>query len=240
LIAQRYHDRVIIGNVDTRARIVSAAADLLAREGRDGVTTRAVAAAADVQAPAIYRLFGDKDGLLRAVAEHGYAAYLADKRVRQHSEDPVADLRAGWDVHVGFGLANPALYALMYGDPRPGVPAPADEAARRILREHLARVARAGRLRVSEARAENLVLASGRGIVLTLLAMPEDEHDLRLVDDAREATIAAITTDEPAVPAAGPRAAAVALRSSLADVGVLSAAERAMLAEWLDRLADSP
>ncbi|WP_338419811.1 TetR family transcriptional regulator [Streptomyces klenkii] len=33
------------------------------------MTTRAVAAAAGVQAPAIYRLFGDKDGLLEAVAE---------------------------------------------------------------------------------------------------------------------------------------------------------------------------
>ncbi len=223
--------------MDTAARIVSAAADLLAREGRDAVTTRAVAAAAGVQAPTIYRLFGDKEGLLRAVAEHGYAAYLGGKQVRAVSDDPVADLRAGWDVHVGFGLANPALYALMYGDPRPGRPAPADEDSRRILRAHLRRVAAAGRLRVSERRAENLVLASGNGIVFTLLAMPEDERDLRLVDDAREAVIAAITTDAPAVREPGPRGAAIALRAALPELDGLSPAERAMLAEWLDRLA---
>lgn len=36
------------------------------------------------------------------------------KKVRKLSRDPVADLRAGWDLHVGFGLCNPALYSLMY------------------------------------------------------------------------------------------------------------------------------
>ena len=104
---------------ETRERIVATAAELLARGGREAVTTRAVATAAGVQPPTIYRLFGDKVGLLDAVAEHGFQAYLADKGAGP-SADPVEDLRAGWDLHVGFGLANPGLYALMYGDPRPG------------------------------------------------------------------------------------------------------------------------
>lgn len=64
-----------------RQRVIEAAADLLAREGRDAVTTRAVAVAAGLQPPAIYRLFGDKDGLLEAVAEHGFATFLAAKHV---------------------------------------------------------------------------------------------------------------------------------------------------------------
>src|SRR5688572_25550419 len=91
----------------TRQRVLEAAADLLAREGRDAVTTRAVAAAAGAQPPAIYRLFGDKDGLLEAVVEHGYATFLAAKRVDTHPQAPVEDLRAGWDLAVEFGLANP-------------------------------------------------------------------------------------------------------------------------------------
>src|SRR3954452_18482594 len=106
--------------MDTRTRIVTAAAALLADGGRDAVTTRAVAAAAGVQAPTIYRLFGDKTGLLDAVAEHGFQAYLGGKAAPDG--DPVECLRAGWDLHVGFGLANPGLYALMYGNPRPGPP----------------------------------------------------------------------------------------------------------------------
>ena len=54
---------------DGRNRVVAAAVALLARGGREALTTRAVAAAAGVQAPTIYRLFGDKQGLVDAVAE---------------------------------------------------------------------------------------------------------------------------------------------------------------------------
>lgn len=78
-----------------RQRVIEAAADLLAREGRDAVTTRAVAVAAGLQPPAIYRLFGDKAGLLDAVAEYGFASFLAAKeakRAGQAPQDPVEDL----------------------------------------------------------------------------------------------------------------------------------------------------
>src|SRR4030088_26518 len=105
---------------NTRARIVAAAAGLLTRGGREAVSTRAVSAAAGVQAPTIYRLFGDKQGLLEAVAIHGFTTYLNDKTDLKPTDDPVEDLRTGWDLHVGFGLANPALYSLIYGEPRPG------------------------------------------------------------------------------------------------------------------------
>lgn len=225
---------------DPRTRIVDAAAELLAREGRDAVTTRAVAAAAKVQAPTIYRLFGDKRGLLDAVAERGYAAFLAEKRVREPGPDPVEDLRTGWDLHAAFGLANPDLYALMYADPRPGAAPAASAQAERMLAEHVGRVAAAGRLRVSERRAIDLLRACGRGAVLTMLATPPEERDPQLLVDAREAVIAAITTDAPAVADGGTAAAATALRAALGGTRALSEAERRLMAEWLERLADEP
>ena len=49
-------------------RMLRAAADLLQTGGIEAVSTRAVAAAAGVQPPTIYRQFGDKDGLLDALA----------------------------------------------------------------------------------------------------------------------------------------------------------------------------
>ena len=104
---------------DTRVRIVASAIDLLNSGGRDTVTTRAVADAAGVQAPTIYRLFGDKHGLLDAVAEHGFTTYLKEKTIRKPGQDPVEDLRTGWDLHVEFGLSHPAIYLLMYAEPRP-------------------------------------------------------------------------------------------------------------------------
>src|SRR4051794_36006940 len=56
--------------MNPRDRILQAAARLLAEGGREAVSTRAVSRAAGVQAPTIYRQFGDMQGLLDAVASH--------------------------------------------------------------------------------------------------------------------------------------------------------------------------
>jgi AcrR family transcriptional regulator len=221
---------------NTRERIVAAAAALLTDGGRESVSTRVVSAAAGVQAPTIYRLFGDKQGLLDAVATHGFTTYLNDKADLKPSDDPVEDLRTGWDLHVGFGLANPALYSLMYGEPRPGASPPAAVAAAEVLAGHIHRIAEAGRLRVSEERAAQLVHAAGCGTTLTLIALPEDGRDPALSDTAREAVIAAITSDATAV-TRGPVGAAVALRAVLPQTSALTSHERALLQDWLDRIA---
>jgi AcrR family transcriptional regulator len=224
----------------TRERIVAAAAGLLAGGGRDAVSTRAVSAAAGVQAPAIYRLFGDKQGLLDAVATHGFTAYLDSKTGVKPGGDPVEDLRAGWDLHISFALANPAVYSLMYGGPRPGAAQPpAAVAAAAVLTTHIRRIAQAGRLRVGEERAAQLVHAAGSGTALTLIALPEDRRDPALSDLAREAVIAAVTTGTPPRDQPSPVSAAVTLRALLPQTSVLTAHERGLLHEWLDRIASS-
>ncbi|MFC4855774.1 TetR/AcrR family transcriptional regulator [Actinophytocola glycyrrhizae] len=223
--------------MDTRERIVEAAAALLTEGGREAVSTRAVSTAAGVQAPTIYRLFGDKQGLLDAVAAHGFQSYLDQKTGLTLTDDPVGDLRTGWDTHVGFGLANPALYALIYGEPRPGRPNPAATEATAILAKLVRRVAAAGRLRVGEERAAQVVHAAGCGTTLTLIAQPPDRRDLTVSTLARDAVLAAVTTDDP-VTAPGPGPAAVALRAALPGTSALTAHERALLTEWLDRIAD--
>jgi AcrR family transcriptional regulator len=223
----------------TRERIVEAAAQLLATGGREAVSTRAVSAAAGVQAPTIYRLFGDKQGLLDAVASRGFADYLRTKITREHHQDPVEDLRQGFDLHVGFGLANPALYALIYGDPRPGAESPVEREAAAVLAGLIRRIAEAGRLRVSEERAAHLVHSASRGITLTLIGLPPERRDPTLAESAREAVLAAVTTDPPSHISAGtgPVWAAVALRAALPRLVVLTPAERGLLQEWLDRVA---
>ena len=221
---------------DTRARIVAAAITLLLRGGRDAVTTRAVADAACVQAPTLYRLFNDMNGLLDAVADHGFSAYLK-KKIRLLGKDPVEDLRTGWDLHVDFGLSNPAIYKLMYCDPHSGTKSPAAANSHRILKEHIRRVAVAGRLRVSEDRAADLVHASGCGTVLTMLSMPEASRDMGMPVIARDAIVAAITTESPVLKKRGPATAAIALNAVLSDAVSLSNGERTLLAEWLERLA---
>ena len=221
---------------DRRETIVEVAAQLLREHGPAAVTTRAVAAAAGAQAPTIYRLFGDKDGLLDAVAEHVFATYVAGKALAAETDDPVADLRAGWDTQLGFSLANPGLHALL-SEPGRGARSPAVAAGIEVLRARVHRVAVAGRLRVSERRAVELVHSAGTGAVLTLLGQPPESRDLGLVDAMWDAVAAAVLTDAPARP--GDESAAVAFRAVAPDLPGLTAAERALLTEWLDRSSDA-
>ena len=224
------------GPASTRERIVATAAKLLAEGGREAVSTRAVNVAAGVQAPTIYRLFGDKQGLLDAVAEYGIQQYLAAKVEAPLSLDPVEDLRQGWDQHVAFGLENPALYALIYGEPRPGPPSPAAQVATDMLARKIQRIAESGRLRVSEALAADLVHALASGTTLALIGMPPSAHRQALADLAREAAISAITTGEPPAAVNGAANLAVALRAALPQTTVLTDAETGLLQEWLDRI----
>ncbi|WP_431039779.1 TetR/AcrR family transcriptional regulator [Streptomyces sp. P9-1] len=222
----------------TRQRVIDAAIDLLARGGRDAVTTRAVADAAGLQPPAIYRLFGDKEGLLDAVAEYGFATFVAGKRLDPDPPDLVEDLRHGWDLAVEFGLSNPALFTLMYGEPTRS-DSPAFQAGLKILRARVRRLAAAGWLRVDEDLAAQIIHATGRGAVLTWLSLPETQRDPALLASLREAMVTAVTRKEPVVEAEeGPAGAARALRAVLDDRTPLSPAERLLLDEWLTRLAN--
>jgi AcrR family transcriptional regulator len=226
-----------------RDRIVRAAYELLSSQGRDAVTTRAVSAAADVQPPTIYRQFGDMRGLLDAAATFGFAAYLESKRTRKREADPVDDLRRGWDMNVEFGLAQPAVYAYLVGEPRPEGPPAAIAEGHAILRGLIERIAEAGRLRLDVDRAMQMVHAACKGVTLTLLSTPADQRDPGLSEALRETVMAAITSG----PAQAPRRAqdspreraarhAIALKALLADTDRLSPGEAGMLAEWLDRI----
>jgi len=229
-----------------RDRIVRAAARLLNESGRDAVTTRSVSSAAGVQPPTIYRLFGDMDGLLDAVASYGFASYLRDKVEREHAADAVDDLREGWDLHTDFGLANPAVYTLIYGDPRPGEQRTAAREAAEILRGLVHRVAAEGRLRVTERQAVEMIHNTGRGVTLGLIGTPPSERDRAVSDQVREAILAAVTTPSAgagsateADPASAARHA-IALNAALPASGAdLTPAEQAMLREWLGRIATS-
>ncbi|NRG41614.1 TetR/AcrR family transcriptional regulator [Rathayibacter sp. VKM Ac-2835] len=218
----------------TRDRILSATAALLAEGGRDAVSTRAISSAAGVQAPTIYRTFGDLRGLLDSVAAAGFASAQAEFDAVDAPADPVDALRAAWDHHIAFGLAEPHLYALMFTG-RPGEESEAARLARGVLAGHVRAVAEAGRLTVEVEHAARLLQSAALGCTLTLASAPDDELSAR----SREAVLAAITTTEagPTDPAARAFAAhAVALRTALSGVDGLSAAESALLDEWLLRL----
>jgi len=222
---------------NVRTRVLDAAFRLIAAGGIAALTTRAVAAEASIQAPTLYRLFGDKRGLLAAVAEHGQAKFIAEKVALAPHPDPVQSLANAWDGYVDFSLANPAIFAIM-NEPRiptAGVPATAPGLA--ILYERVERIAQAGRLRVPVSRAVALIHAAGVGTVMTLLAIPEEERDPQLSPMARDSVMATIVGDTPRREGADRSTLAVGLRAHLGEDAVLTPGERLLLIELLDRLA---
>ena len=224
-----------------RERIVTAAVELLEQAGPTAVSTRAVAAAAGMQPPAIYRIFGDKEGLLEAVAERGYEQFLESKRAQLAAapDDPVEDLRCGWDLVVEFGVTRPELFAVMNRATGRGADS-AHRAGLEILHGRVRRLAAGGWLRVDEELAAQIIQATGQGAVSTWHSTPENLRDPALLTILRECMVAAVTRAESALPAAesGTAAAARALRAALPhDTDALSAAEQHLLREWLTRLA---
>ena len=225
---------------ELRERIVSAAAELLASGGRGAVTTRAVASRVGVSPPTIYRLFGEKNGLLAAVAEYGYARFVAAKSPLQPTGDPVDDLRSAWSLTVEFGLANAELFFLIYSEPHAGSMAAAVQSGNERMHARIQRVAAAGRLRVEEPLAASIMQASARGAVLAWLDQPEPQRDPAFITAMREAMIAAITTESPALPEPGLASAARTLKANLPGQTSLSPAEQHLLIDWLDRLSADP
>jgi AcrR family transcriptional regulator len=230
--------------VDMRTRILTAAAELLDRSGDADISTRAVCEAAGVAAPALYRHFGDKDGLLAAVVDYGFDQYLAAKRAAPPSADPVEDIRQGWDTHVGFALAHPMVYRLMYSPGLPAMPAAAAEAFS-ILEGHLEACAAAGRLRVSPAVAAQMIMSANIGLALNLLTQPAMYADPDLSSRVRDAVHAAVLTSPPPAPPADAATTASVAAQLWAQLRQepprsLTPAETGLLHQWLSTLADAP
>ncbi|MCF3962619.1 TetR/AcrR family transcriptional regulator [Streptomyces fuscigenes] len=224
-----------------RRRILEVAAELLEREGAQALSTRSVAAAAGIRAASLYQHFGDKDGLLSALAVHAFDVYVARKQNLTPSGDPVDDMRRGWDVHVDFGLEHPAFYLLMYGTDRPGRRPPVAREAQELLMAFLRRAAAHGRLRVPPALAADLLFAAVTGVTLSLIGVPEDDRDPEVSPRMRDTLISSLTTDS--APAPGPTLAAraLALDAGLGEADPaaipLRPVETALLHDWLRRLA---
>ncbi|MEW1612723.1 MULTISPECIES: TetR/AcrR family transcriptional regulator [unclassified Streptomyces] len=232
-----------MSSTSTRNRILHVAAELVGNSADGDISTRAVCEAAQVGAPALYRHFGDKEGLLSAVVDHGFERYLTAKREREASADPVEDLRRGWDSHVEFAVRNPNLYRLMNSPAMRTPPAAALE-SHRILTRDLERAAAQGRLRVAPALAAQMVMSANVGVALMLVARPATFDDADMSRRVRDAVHASILTPDPGpsapeeaeVPSTAARLSAL-LRQARGSG--LSTAEAALMGEWLDRVANT-
>jgi AcrR family transcriptional regulator len=138
------------------------------------VTLRAVAREAGITAPSIYSHFADRESILLAVAQYGFAEL--ERSLRDAASglgDPVERLRAVCAAYLDFAVRRPGRYRILFGaawDARQSVervPAMADDlevlgmGAFGVLVEAVADCAAAGRSASTDPAADAAALWVG-------------------------------------------------------------------------------
>jgi AcrR family transcriptional regulator len=106
---------------DLPAALIAAARELLAEDGSEALSLRAVARRAGVSAMAPYRHFPDKEALLAAVAADGFREFTVALEAADSRAPADQALVEQGVAYVGFACAHPALFRLMFGPPRQGM-----------------------------------------------------------------------------------------------------------------------
>jgi AcrR family transcriptional regulator len=149
-------------------RISRCALELLRDGGPAALTTRAVCECAGVTAPTLYHHYGDKDGLLRAVAQTELLAMFARKQRMKSTGDALLDLKRGWDDWVEFAIDQPHLVRALQASGS-ATTQPLREAAEAIAAGRLARLATSKPLAVDPATGARILVAGSNAVVQLLL-----------------------------------------------------------------------
>ncbi len=98
---------------DLRATVLTVAAEIVATEGPDALSLREVARRAGVSHQAPYRHFDSREAVLATLATEGFAG-LADALEAAEQEDLDAHAVDSARAYVGFALASPGHYRVMF------------------------------------------------------------------------------------------------------------------------------
>lgn len=98
---------------EPKERLVRAARHLLSNEGREGASSRAICALADVGAPTIYHYFGDLDGLHRAAIDETYEQVAEAYLMGSRKLGALEGLRSGWGAFNHFAYKEPLMCRLV-------------------------------------------------------------------------------------------------------------------------------
>jgi AcrR family transcriptional regulator len=138
---------------------------VLASGGVEGFTTRRVAEEASTSTPAVYELFGDRAGLVRAMFFEGFRRLRARFDSLSDSDDPEADLLDAIHAFRSFARDNPQLVQLMFTRPFSDFdPTPRDLQAGTSTREFVIK-------RVRRCLEEGIISGDATDIAHVLLAL---------------------------------------------------------------------
>jgi AcrR family transcriptional regulator len=106
----RVHDDAL------RARLVVSAAEVVAGNGVDGISLRALADECGTSTSAVYSIFGSKEALVAAVVGEADRSFSDSQRraLARPASGPVHRLRLLGLAYRRWALDHPALYAVMF------------------------------------------------------------------------------------------------------------------------------
>jgi AcrR family transcriptional regulator len=154
---------------ELRGAVLSVGRELLEREGVAAFTTRSVAREAGTSTAAVYELFGDKGGLVRALFFEGFRLLRERLGALSQSPDPRGDLRDLLALYRAFVRENPVLSEVMFSRPFTDFgPGPAERRASASVREFVVdqvrRCTDAGVLRGDETDIAHVLVALAQGL----------------------------------------------------------------------------
>jgi len=155
---------------ELRDRVLQVAVSTLNADGLSGFTTRRVAEQAGTSVPAVYELFGDKSGLLRAVFFEGFRMLARRLLSVPETDDAVADVQRLIPVFRRFCLDYPALARVMFSRPfqdfDPGPEELASPSMREIFVGRIKRCTDAGLLTGDPLDIAHVLLALAQGLAV--------------------------------------------------------------------------
>ena len=155
---------------ELRDRVLQVAISTLNEDGLSGFTTRQVAEQAGTSVPAVYELFGDKAGLLRAVFFEGFRMLARQLLAVPETDDAVADVQRLIPVFRRFCLDYPALARVMFSRPfqdfDPGPEELASPSMREVFVGRIKRCTDAGLLTGDPLDIAHVLLALAQGLAV--------------------------------------------------------------------------
>lgn len=199
------------GGEDVRGAILASALRQLEATGSpERVTIGTIVDEAGCTPPSLYHYWPKRELLLQEASAHGWAQFRASQSgavaaVAEH-HDPIERLRLRGRAYLEFALAKPALFRVLFLEPRAGNPthAPAEtgEALHDLITDVSAAVA-AGQLRPADPLTTALALWSAtHGVAALWAANPNLPTDLaRAVSDlTQNAVLSGLATATGALP----------------------------------------
>jgi len=160
-------------------RVLQAGLRVLANEGAGALTARRLAEEAATSPAAIYELFGDKVGVVRAMFFSGFERLA--QQLGQPDTDPDDPIRALRELALryrAFVVSHPALTAVMFSRPFASFdPTPEEQAAGAAVRERIVAAVQAA-IDAKRLRGEATDISHAFVALIHGLAAAESSHRL--------------------------------------------------------------